>query len=176
MLTVCPECGGDVSRSYHTFDVQIGRRSVSVSGEYERCMGECQEVYFAPGEMDAVMTHASDVIRRDEGLLSPDEIRMFRKRIGLTQQQFEDLLGAGPKTVTRWEKGTVIQNGAADTLLRVLRDVPAALAHLMFVRSIKTRASSVQVTQVAEFEYPASSGCVPQAVHESVTRTSDHDK
>ena len=159
MLTTCPECGGTFSRGYHTFDMHVGRRTVSVSGEYERCIGDCKEVYFAPGEMDAAMIHASDVIRTEEGLLTPSEIKSFRKRIGLTQPQLEDLLGAGLKTVTRWEKGTVIQNGATDTLLRLLRDMPEALSRLMQQRSItphlvplipRTRAVSYQYAAVSE--------------------------
>ena len=136
MLTTCSNCGGAVSRSPGNFDVRVGRRTVTVHGEYERCRGECGEFYFAPGEMDAVMQRASAMIRAEEKLLPPGEIRAFRKAIGLTQPQLEDLLGAGPKTVGRWEKGTVIQNGATDTLLRLLRDVPEALQHLLAARSI----------------------------------------
>lgn len=136
MLKNCPDCGGAISRGHETFEVRIGRRTVSVPGEYERCHGECGEFYFAPGEMDAAMKRASAIIRAEEKLLMPNEIKAFRKSIGLTQPQLEDLLGAGPKTVGRWEKGTVIQNGATDTLLRLLRDVPEALQHLLAERAI----------------------------------------
>jgi HTH-type transcriptional regulator/antitoxin MqsA len=136
MLTICPDCGGAVSRGHDTFPARIGRRTVSVPGDYERCRGECGEFYFAAGEMDAVMKRASAIIRAEEGLLTPGDIKAFRKSIGLSQQQLEDLLGAGPKTVGRWEKGTIIQNGATDTLLRLLRDVPEALQHLLAERRI----------------------------------------
>lgn len=138
MLTICPECGGEVSRGQHSIDMHIGRRTVSITGSFERCNGDCQEVYFAPGEMDATMKRASEAIRVEEGLLLPDEIKAFRKRVGLTQPQMEDLIGAGPKTVVRWEKGTVIQNGATDTLLRLLRDVPEALRHQLASKGIAT--------------------------------------
>jgi len=143
VLTTCPECGGRVARRHHTFDMHVGRRTVTISGEYERCVGTCKEVYFAPGEMDAAMIRASDAVRSEEGLLSPSEIKAFRKQLGLTQPQLEDLLGAGPKTVTRWEKGTVIQNGATDTLLRLLREVPEALSYLLRQRGFRdTRRTS----------------------------------
>lgn len=136
MLTLCPECGGRITRGRHTFDVHIGRRTVAVEGEYARCNGECAEFYFAAGEMDAAMSRATEVIRAEEGLLTPAEIKALRKRIGLTQPQLEQLLGAGLKTVTRWEKGTVIQNGATDTLLRLIRDVPEALQYLLRSRAV----------------------------------------
>ena len=136
MLTTCPECGGRITRARHAVDVHIGRRTVAVEGEYARCTGECAEFYFAAGEMDAALSRATEVIRANEGLLTPADIKALRKRIGLTQPQLEHLLGAGLKTVTRWEKGTVIQNGAADTLLRVIRDVPEALTYLLRARQV----------------------------------------
>jgi HTH-type transcriptional regulator/antitoxin MqsA len=57
-------------------------------------------------------------------LTAPQEIRDLRKRLGLTQHAFEKLLGVGPKTVLRWEKGTVFQNRSTDSLLRVIDAVP----------------------------------------------------
>ena len=90
--------------------------------------------------MDLAMKRASDVVHSTELLLTPDEIKAIRHQFGLTQTEFERLLGAGPKTVVRWERGTVIQNGATDALLRVLRDVPEALAYLLDARLIVSRA------------------------------------
>jgi HTH-type transcriptional regulator/antitoxin MqsA len=136
MSTTCFNCGGPVSRAADTFAAHIGRRTVMVPGEFERCRGACGEFVFGPGEMDAVMKRASAIIRGEEGLLAPAEIKAIRKSIGLTQPQLEDLLGVGPKTVGRWEKGTVIQNGGTDTLLRLIRDVPEALHHLLDKRGI----------------------------------------
>lgn len=156
MLTICPECGGAVSRGQHSIDMHIGRRTVSITGSFERCNGDCQEVYFAPGEMDATMKRASEAIRVEEGLLLPDEIKAFRKRVGLTQPQMEDLIGAGPKTVVRWEKGTVIQNGATDTLLRLLRDVPEALRHQLASKGIVTNVVPlVPKSRVVSYNYQA---------------------
>lgn len=71
---ICTDCGGAVSASHDVFEARIGRRTVSVPGEYERCR-ECGEFYFAPGEMDAVMKCASTMIRAEEGLLTPHEIK-----------------------------------------------------------------------------------------------------
>lgn len=167
MLTDCPECGGRVLVGRHIIDVHIGRRTVAVEGDFLRCEGECREVYFAPGEMDAAMISASNTIRSEEGLLTPAEIRRFRKRIGLTQPQLEELLGAGPKTVTRWEKGTVIQNGATDTLLRVLHEVPEALTYLLNQRAIVPRVvPMLPATRVVDYQYASVSDITPRAVRE----------
>lgn len=76
------------------------------------------------------LRRATAVIRAEEGLLAPEEIVELRRKYGLTQAQLERLIGAGEKTVVRWERGTVSQNRTADTLLRVLRDFPDVVAHL----------------------------------------------
>jgi HTH-type transcriptional regulator/antitoxin MqsA len=86
--------------------------------------------------MDATLRRASEAIRREEGLLMPDEIRGIRHHLGLTQEAFEKLLGVGPKTVVRWEKGTVFQNRSTDSLLRVVRAEPGAVLFLARLRAV----------------------------------------
>ena len=113
---------------------RTGRRTISVAGKFLQCQGECREIYFGPGEADDVSRRAAEIARTDSGLLTPQEIRDIRDQHDLTQQQLEQLLNVGPKTVVRWEKGTVVQNAATDTLLRLLRDVPAAYRHLRRAR------------------------------------------
>lgn len=172
MQNICVECGGPVVRGHHSFDVSIGRRTVSVPGEYDRCEGDCREFYFAPGEMDAAMIRASATIREEEGLLTAREIKALRKRIGLRQDQLEELLGAGPKTVTRWEKGTVIQNGATDTLLRLIRDVPAALQHLLQQKGITPHVVPlVPVAKPVSYKFSCSSR-VPASTADDVLSVS----
>ena len=45
----------------------------------------------------------SAAFRREARLLSPEEIRQGREKLGLTQKQFANLLGVGEATVSRWE-------------------------------------------------------------------------
>jgi hypothetical protein len=63
-------------------------------------------------------------LRVHEGLLSPAQITAIRETLGLSQADLEKALGIGPKTVVRWEKGTVRQSRAADRLLRILAAHP----------------------------------------------------
>ena len=129
-LDSCPECGGVIARVQTIVETRIGRRSIPVSGEFLQCQGECREIYFAPGESDELWRRAAVIARAEDGLLAPQEIRDIRRQHDLTQQQLEVLLNVGPKTVVRWERGTVVQNAATDTLLRLLRDVPEVYEHL----------------------------------------------
>ena len=128
-LESCPACDGRLEPVSKERAVRIGTRSARVLDQFFRCTA-CEESYYAPGQMDATLRRASDAIRHEEGLLSPEEIRAIRKRLGLTQHAFEKLLGVGPKTVVRWEKGTVFQNRSTDSLLRVIDAQPGSARFL----------------------------------------------
>ena len=128
-LLECPVCGAEVRRKRTTLPIQVRSRSVPVEGEYSTCTG-CGEVFFAPGEMDDAMRAASSEVRREDGLLLPEEILAIREDMDLSQAEFERLLGVGEKTVVRWEKGTVFQDSATDMLMRVVRDMPGCAAYL----------------------------------------------
>ena len=130
-LLECAECGGNIARRLATVAVPVGARgAIDVSRRLQRCE-TCGEIYYAAGEADAVRREANDEVRRREGLLFPEEIKELRTALGLSQAEFERLLRVGPKTVVRWERGTIFQNRATDTLLRTIRDVPAARAYLL---------------------------------------------
>jgi HTH-type transcriptional regulator/antitoxin MqsA len=102
---------------------------VTYLDRFYRC-DVCGEAFY-DGEMATQsFRRMAAVIRAEDGLLAPDEIIALRKKYGLTQAHLERLIGAGQKTVVRWERGTVAQNKTADTLLRVLLDHPEVVAAL----------------------------------------------
>jgi len=68
--------------------------------------------------------------------LSPGEIRAIRERLRLTQRAFEKLLGVGPKTAVRWEKGTVFQNRSTDSLLRLVDAQPESARFLARIHDV----------------------------------------
>jgi HTH-type transcriptional regulator/antitoxin MqsA len=138
MIQICPECGGSLERARVVREVQVGHRSIPVEVEVSRC-SSCGEILLAAGQMRDMQRRAAEIARQEDGLLSPDEIRDLRERDHLSQEAFERLIKAGPKTVTRWERGTVCQNGTADTLMRLLRDDPAIAARLAAERGVDIR-------------------------------------
>jgi HTH-type transcriptional regulator/antitoxin MqsA len=120
----CAECGErSASLVREQAEVSIGRRSAVVEDEHLRC-DRCGAEYATPEQMDETQRRAVAAIRSAEGLLTPEEIIRIRMKLGLTQAQLEALLRTGPKTVVRWERGTVFQSAAADTLLRLLDHHP----------------------------------------------------
>lgn len=125
----CPLCDGPLVERDTPSEIHLGHRRATVPDHYHECEA-CGEQLYAPGQMAATQMLASDKIRDEEGLLRSSRIHSIRTELGLTQQQFEQLLGVGPKTVVRWEKGTVFQNRATDSLIRLVAEVPGVAAHL----------------------------------------------
>lgn len=126
----CEICGAEAQLVTERDTYSVGQRQVKIDRELVRCP-ECEEEYVTPEQMDANQRRASEVIREREGLLQPDEIRYIRTEVlDLTQREFETLLKAGPKTVTRWENGTVFQNGATDRLIRLYGRYPEIAAEV----------------------------------------------
>jgi len=149
MNETCHDCGGISVLIREPRNVFSGDRSVEVEAEFMRCTS-CGEVYFRPGQMQAMQQAAVDILRREEGLLAPGDIEAIRAQYGLSQAAFEQLIHAGPKTVTRWERGSVAPNGTADTLLRILRDRPDVVDQLARERGVLVRIDSASRTPARE--------------------------
>lgn len=81
-------------------------------------------------EDDAATWRITVETYRQLGLLTPDEIRAGRERLGMNQQELQDLLGLGGNSLSRWENGRVYQSRSTDTLLRVVFGVPEVRAFL----------------------------------------------
>ena len=129
ILDECPLCGGDLERREVSDTVRVGRRSVQVASTPLVC-GSCGEGFYGPGEIGDHFIRAANDLRRSMGLLIPGEIREIRLRLGLSQADFEKLLGVGRKTVVRWERGTVTQSKPVDSLLRVVGGIQPAVEFL----------------------------------------------
>lgn len=125
----CHVCGGDARAIRELADVYIGRKLVVVESERMRC-STCSAQFYLPGQMQAEQRAAVAKVRAAANLLDQQEIIAIRKRLGLTQSEMERLLGVGPKTVVRWERGTVFQNSATDKLLRIVGNVLGAAEYL----------------------------------------------
>jgi len=85
--------------------------------------GTCQAISID----DEADRQISAAFRREARLLTPEEIREGREKLGLTQKQFANLLGVGEATVSRWETVAQIQQRAMDRVLRVCLASPAAV-------------------------------------------------
>jgi putative zinc finger/helix-turn-helix YgiT family protein len=60
----------------------------------------------------------SEAFRRQTHLLTPDEIRQGREKLGLDQQAFADRLGISISTLSRWESGAQFQQRSLNRLMK----------------------------------------------------------
>lgn len=80
---------------------------------------------------DGATTHRITVeTYRQLGLLTPDEIRAGREKLGLTQAELQSLLGLGGNSLSRWEKGRIYQARSMDTLLKLAFRVQSVIPFL----------------------------------------------
>jgi HTH-type transcriptional regulator/antitoxin MqsA len=91
--------------------------------EFLQC-SQCAAISFTPEQATMLQASITAAQRTAKGLLAPAEVVELRVLLGgITQTELEHLLGTGPKTVSRWERGTVCQNAKADLDMRVIRAV-----------------------------------------------------
>jgi len=121
---LCPACGADcleeVSGAFTTqIDGPDGKPlTLSVPSLTWRHCKSCGEDFLDDRASEAIKTAHRTALK----LLSADEIRSLRQRLGKTQAQMGELLGIGEKTYCRWESGTHFQSEAFDRYLRLLEE------------------------------------------------------
>ena len=79
---------------------------------------------------DAAILRITIETYRQLGLLTPDEIRAGRERLGMTQQELQEVLGLGGNTLSRWESARIYQSRSLDRLLRLVFTFPQVLDFL----------------------------------------------
>lgn len=70
-----------------------------------------------------------DIYKKQNNLLTKDEIKKIRKKYGLTQKEYALIIGVGEITVHRFEKGA-IQTEAVDSIMKLSND-PDNMAFLL---------------------------------------------
>jgi HTH-type transcriptional regulator/antitoxin MqsA len=113
-------CDGEYREAVEFQTFKVRGREVTVPVSLMKC-GACGDVMYSPEQMDRAHNAVYAEIRRRENLLAPAEIASLRLGLGLKQEEFERMLGVGPKTVVRWESGRVFQSKAADALMRLVQ-------------------------------------------------------
>lgn len=95
---------------------------------------QCGERFLTPEQARRVTGRVKAAARETLGLLPPEHIIAVRKQHGFTQRALERLLGLGPKVITRWEQGKVLQTKPADDILRLMEILPAVVDKLKEIR------------------------------------------
>src|SRR5947209_3663186 len=127
----CPSCGHQplvAQRIRDEFQYGPDNERLTVVAEAVPVLTcpACGEVLYGP-EAAAVRHQA---ICRALGLLPPAQIKAIRERLGPDQEDFARLTGIGVATLSRWERGRLLQTRALDRYLRLVDALPQAARFL----------------------------------------------
>ena len=126
----CPECGTAMREKRGKLKLPVNGEEITVpEGTHLNCP-RCHEVVLRSDDARRLRQRALEIYRVKYGLLSSDDIRSIRERLGLTQVDLARLLRLGGNTLSRWEAGRNVQTASMDMLLRMIRDVPGSLDYL----------------------------------------------
>lgn len=119
----CPTCNAGCLRDQviaERFEFEVDGKTKTVVAENVP-VSECDNAACGErlsGPEAARIRH--EAICRTFGLLTPREIQAIRERLELSQERFAQLTGIGVATISRWERGRLLQNRAMDNLLRLV--------------------------------------------------------
>nr|DAZ19057.1 MAG TPA: putative zinc finger/helix-turn-helix protein, YgiT family [Caudoviricetes sp.] len=141
---LCMECGHELERACGPMTETYKGREYTVDGIERDVCPVCGEYEISASESNKLDQALAEAYRRDEGLLTPSEIKALRKDLELNQKEFEALIGVSTPTCSRWETGSMMQSRTADKLMRVFIDHPEyALDALQPGRMVATSSKTV---------------------------------
>lgn len=147
MKGICPGCEKehDLVLASAVEIIEVRGEPIPVEVEFLTCT-ECGEEFDDPQSGRDPLDDAYREYRRRHSLTQPEDIRDFRAKYALTQQELAGLLGWGGATLSRCENGA-LQDEAHETtlklamepgnLLALVREKPLALAEEKRERIVK---------------------------------------
>jgi len=124
----CPLCGEGVLEDDivdHDTYIRKGARNVKITIKnlaIKRCT-KCKEDFVPKEAVEQLQTEK----HKRRGLLTLEQLKEIRTKLGYTQEEMAELLGLGKKTYFRWEKGLFLQNKAMDRYVRLIAENPENL-------------------------------------------------
>lgn len=124
----CPICGvGVMKKQTGTQTFEYKGEATTISNYEAWVCGQCKEAVVDGATLQESGRILKNFKRKVDGLLTGEQIREIRMKLGLTQEQLSDIIGGGLKSVARYESGKVCQSKGMDNLLRILNAYPETL-------------------------------------------------
>jgi len=129
MKKVCPNCEKirEIDLLKNQSQVVVRGETIVVDDECFKCQ-TCGETFENTRGRDDLEIAYREYRKRHQ-MLQPEEIRDWRRSLGLTQKELSILLGWGGATLSRYENGA-LQMEAHDRLLKLIMD-PNNLIHII---------------------------------------------
>ena len=125
----CPETGQPMVRDTRPMTVTYKGRSSTVDMPGWYCHESDESIH--TGEDMKVSDAALQALKiKVENLLSPEDVRRIRVKMGLTQRQAGTLIGGGPNAFQKYEAGEVTVSKGISNFLRMLERHPEEIEEL----------------------------------------------
>jgi putative zinc finger/helix-turn-helix YgiT family protein len=130
MNAFCPNCEKETEQKFveKVEEINIRGEIIPIHMEYYQCE-ECGEDFEIPRPNYDPLDAAYREYRNRKGMAQPDEIKKFRKELGLTQKELSEILGIGIATLNRYENGA-LQSESQDQTIRLCMQ-PANLLQIL---------------------------------------------
>jgi putative zinc finger/helix-turn-helix YgiT family protein len=129
----CYHCGGEMRSQRAKVPGEYAGEKLVVETEATVCT-ECRYTALRADQIDAYTMKLADQYRARHGLLTSQEVRAIRNRLGMSQDEFAKYLNVGPASVKRWELGKA-QDKSSDELMRLKSNLARAeqnVAEILF--------------------------------------------
>lgn len=127
-----PETGAPLTRGTRklTLSYKSQRETVDMPGWYPEGDPSAESGIHDPHDLQASDRAINRMKAREAGLMTPEEVRQVRRKLGLTQREAGRIIGGGPNAFQKYEAGDVLLSKPADTALRLLANNPDRLSEL----------------------------------------------
>lgn len=129
----CYHCGGQMRSQRAKLPGEYAGEKFVVETEATVC-SKCRHTALRADQIDAYTMKLADQYRARHRLLTSQEIRAIRNRLGMSQDEFANYLNVGPASVKRWELGKA-QDKSSDELIRLKSNLARAeqnVAEILF--------------------------------------------
>lgn len=124
----CPICGdGKLKKKIGPETFEYKGKTVTIPDYVTYACAKCGEAIVDSVTLKKSGKMLKDFQREVDGLLTGQQIKVIRMKLGLTQEQLADIVGGGLKSLARYESGQVCQSKGMDNLLRILNAYPHTL-------------------------------------------------
>jgi HTH-type transcriptional regulator/antitoxin MqsA len=122
---ICPICGkGPLKKEVIEETFSYKGETITIPNYVVYKCDLCKETIVDKGTLKSSAKLLKNFKCKVDGLLTGEEIREIRKKVGFTQEQMSEILGGGLKSFARYEAGKICQSKAMDNLLRILDRFP----------------------------------------------------
>jgi len=115
-MSTCWKCGKEMKEEILEFTDEIQGEQLSIKTKGLVC--ECGYMTVPASLMDEYNIKLADTYRKKYNLLTTEDIKGYRKLLGMSQKKFADFLDVHAQSIKRWEHGCV-QDKAMDSLIRL---------------------------------------------------------